>query len=239
MQENQKRQLISAVITLFVSAAVVCSLFILSLPYPDPPPPELGVEMNMEELSDIGNDFDNAAEGGEDVSNNVASNEVKEDNIVTQDVDDTPVVSKKKETPTKTVKEEEKTVEQTFNPNALFAKGKVKKTDGGGSSGISEGAGSGAGGNGEGKGTSFNLGGRGAKSLVPPTEVKTEQGKIVVEISVDKEGNVIHAKAGVRGTTISNSNLYRKCEQAAKKCKFAADPNAPEVQKGTITYRFS
>jgi hypothetical protein len=235
MNEEQKRKLISAVITLFVSAAVVCSLFILSLPYPDPPPPELGVEMNAEELSDVGNDFDNASEGGEDVSNNATSNNAEE-NIVNQNVEESPVVSKRNETATPK-KEEEKPAEPTINQNALFSKGKVKKGSGS-DQGISEGSGTGAGGNGDGKGVSFNLGGRGAKELVPPTASNNTPGKIVVEIIVDKEGNVVRAKAGVRGTTISNTNLYRKCEQAARKCKFAADSNAPEDQKGTITYRF-
>ena len=73
---------------------------------------------------------------------------------------------------------------------------------------------------------------------MPPSASNNTPGKIVVEIFVDKEGNVVRAKAGVKGTTISNTNLYRKCEQAARKCKFAADPSAPEEQKGTITYRF-
>lgn len=235
MNEENRRKLISAIITLFVSLIGTGILFVVALPYPDPPPPELGVEMNAEELSDIGNDFDNASEGGEDVSNNVASNDSKE-NIVNQDTEEAPISSKRNETVTPK-KENEKPAEPAINQNALFSKGKVKKGNGG-SQGISEGSGSGAGGNGEGKGVSFNLGGRGAKELVPPSASNNTPGKIVVEIFVDKEGNVVRAKAGVKGTTISNSNLYRKCEQAARKCKFAADPNAPEEQRGTITYRF-
>lgn len=235
MNEENRRKLISAIIMLFVSLIGTGILFVVALPYPDPPPPELGVEMNAEELSDIGNDFDNASEGGEDVSNNVASNYSKE-NIVNQDTEEAPISSKRNETVTPK-KENEKPAEPAINQNALFSKGKVKKGNGG-SQGISEGSGSGAGGNGEGKGVSFNLGGRGAKELVPPSASNNTPGKIVVEIFVDKEGNVVRAKAGVKGTTISNSNLYRKCEQAARKCKFAADPNAPEEQRGTITYRF-
>lgn len=235
MNEENRRKLISAIITLFVSLIGTGILFVVALPYLDPPPPELGVEMNAEELSDIGNDFDNASEGGEDVSNNVASNYSKE-NIVNQDTEEAPISSKRNETVTPK-KENEKPAEPAINQNALFSKGKVKKGNGG-SQGISEGSGSGAGGNGEGKGVSFNLGGRGAKELVPPSASNNTPGKIVVEIFVDKEGNVVRAKAGVKGTTISNSNLYRKCEQAARKCKFAADPNAPEEQRGTITYRF-
>lgn len=235
MNEENRRRLISAIITLFVSMIGTGILFVVALPYPDPPPPELGVEMNAEELSDIGDDFDNTSEGGEDVSNNVASNYSKE-NIVNQDTEEAPISSKRNETVTPK-KENEKPAEPAINQNALFSKGKVKKGNGG-SQGISEGSGSGAGGNGQGKGVSFNLGGRGAKELVPPSASNNTPGKIVVEIFVDKEGNVVRAKAGVKGTTISNSNLYRKCEQAARKCKFAADPNAPEEQRGTITYRF-
>lgn len=235
MNEENRRRLISAIITLFISLIGTGILFVVALPYPDPPPPELGVEMNAEELSDIGDDFDNASEGGEDVSNNVASNYSKE-NIVNQDTEEAPISSKRNETVTPK-KENEKPAEPAINQNALFSKGKVKKGNGG-SQGISEGSGSGAGGNGEGKGVSFNLGGRGSKELVPPSASNNTPGKIVVEIFVDKEGNVVRAKAGVKGTTISNSNLYRKCEQAARKCKFAADPNAPEEQRGTITYRF-
>ena len=235
MDEQNKRRLISAGVTLLVSLAVLSLLFVFSLPYPDPPPPEYGVEMNAEELSDIGNDIDNASEGGEDVSNNVASNNIEE-NIVNQDTEDAPISSKRNETVTPK-KEEQKPAEPAINQNALFSKGKVKQGSGG-SQGISEGSGSGAGGNGEGKGVSFNLGGRGKKELVSPTASTPKVGKIVVEILVDKEGNVVQARAILQGTTISDENLKRKCVQAAKKCKFAADSNAPEVQKGTITYRF-
>ena len=93
MNEENRRKLISAIITLFVSMIGTGILFVVALPYPDPPPPELGVEMNAEELSDIGNDFDNASEGGEDVSNNVASNN-SEEKVVTQDIEEAPVSSK-------------------------------------------------------------------------------------------------------------------------------------------------
>jgi outer membrane biosynthesis protein TonB len=235
MNEENKRRLISAVITLLLSMMGVGVLFVIALPYPDPPPPEYGVEMNMEELSDIGNDFDNASEGGEDVSNNVASNN-SEEKVVSQDTEEAPISSKNTKVE-KPKKEEKKPAEPTINQNALFSKGKVKKGNGG-SQGISKGSGSGAGGNGDGKGVSFNLGGRGAKELVPPASTTTEVGKVVVEIFVDREGNVVRAKKILNGTNIFDENLHRICEQAAMKCKFAANQNAPELQKGTITYRF-
>ena len=86
--------------------------------------------------------------------------------------------------------------------------------------------------------TSFSLAGRGAKSLGKPSSSNGKAGNVVVEIKVDKDGNVIEAKAGQRGTTLWDSNLWRLCEQAAKKCKFTASPDKTEVQKGTITYIF-
>jgi hypothetical protein len=42
-------------------------------------------------------------------------------------------------------------------------------------------------------------------------------GKVVVDIRVDKEGNVIQATAGARGTTITDATLLQKCDQQLKK----------------------
>jgi hypothetical protein len=41
-------------------------------------------------------------------------------------------------------------------------------------------------------------------------------GKVVVDIRVDKDGNVIQATAGARGTTITDAALLQKCEDAVK-----------------------
>ncbi|MBC35654.1 MAG: hypothetical protein CL663_06420 [Bacteroidetes bacterium] len=91
---------------------------------------------------------------------------------------------------------------------------------------------------GEGDGVSFSLGGRGAKTLPKPTYDSPEQGKIVVTIWVDKDGNVIRAVDGAKGTNISDLQLRRLAREAALRAKFTPDPNAPDVQKGTITYNF-
>ncbi len=65
------------------------------------------------------------------------------------------------------------------------------------------------------------------------------QGRIVVTVQVDRDGNVTSAKAGAQGTTITDAALRTKCEQAALKAKFTPNPSAPEIQRGTITFRFS
>lgn len=70
------------------------------------------------------------------------------------------------------------------------------------------------------------------------TDDGQKSGKVVVEIRVDKNGNVIRAKAGARGTTLSDANLWDKCEVAAEGSRFNTLESAPETQIGYITFNF-
>ena len=88
------------------------------------------------------------------------------------------------------------------------------------------------------EGVGYDLGGRGSKHLPKPAYDSEEQGKVVVEIKVDRNGKVVSAIAGVKGTTISDLRLRRLAEEAALRSVFSPDPNAPVRQKGTITYNF-
>jgi hypothetical protein len=63
-----------------------------------------------------------------------------------------------------------------------------------------------------------------------------EDGKIVVSVKVNIEGKVISATAGANGTTISEPGMRKQAENAARISLFARDTNAPEEQRGTITY---
>ena len=92
---------------------------------------------------------------------------------------------------------------------------------------------------GEGKGgPRYSLTNRKANSIPVPRDAFQEEGKVVVEITVDKNGNVIKAKAGVKGSTTSNPNLLDIARRAAMSAKFNPSADAPEEQKGTITYNF-
>ena len=234
-------KLIGLIVSIVAHGLLILCLLLMGLRYPDPPPPELGVEMDMGEFSDVGTDSEHAAEGGEDLSSE-SSYANDDNNELTQQSEDVPLVSKKTPSPTKNKKKPKDNVkpqseETKIDQNALFTKGRVKKGSGG-STGVGEGSGKGSGGEGGGSGISFSLAGRGKKSLPGPTATSPENGNIVVEIRVDQEGNVVFAKAGVRGTTLWDTNLWRRCEQAAKKSKFTAKPDAPELDPGTITYIF-
>ncbi len=234
-------KLIGLIVSIVAHGLLILCLLLMGLRYPDPPPPELGVEMDMGEFSDVGTDSEHAAEGGEDLSSE-SSYANDDNNELTQQSEDVPLTSKKTPSPTKNKKKPKDNVkpqseETKIDQNALFTKGRVKKGSGG-STGVGEGSGKGSGGEGGGSGISFSLAGRGSKSLPLPTATSSENGSIVVEIRVDQEGNVVFAKAVWKGTTLTDTNLWRRCEQAAKKSKFTAKPDAPELQKGTITYIF-
>lgn len=90
----------------------------------------------------------------------------------------------------------------------------------------------------EGSGVSYNLSGRKLKKTPGIIDKSQESGKVVVDIKVDKYGNVVRATAGARGSTTTSTILYKKAEQAALKAKFDANPEAPEEQRGIMTFVF-
>jgi hypothetical protein len=89
-----------------------------------------------------------------------------------------------------------------------------------------------------GQGVSYDLGGRSALRLATPKYNIEEEGRIVVEINIDRNGKVVQAVAGVKGSTTLNVDLLRAAKNAALQSVFEKNPNAPLVQKGTITYNF-
>ena len=138
------------------------------------------------------------------------------------------------------------------NPNSKnYTKGGGSGTGQGigNGSGIGSGSGSGTGGgtgsgtgtgigSGNGPGISFSLKDRNAKSLPKPEYSSKEQGTVVVKIWVNNKGEVTRVTAGERGTTTSDRTLWKLAENAAMRSRFTPEPNAPEEQTGSITYKF-
>ena len=79
----------------------------------------------------------------------------------------------------------------------------------------------------------YRLGGR--KAL---NKNCNESGIVVVKIEVDRNGNVIKATPGVKGTTNSASCLTEPAKRAALATRFNSDNKAPTTQVGTIIYEF-
>jgi colicin import membrane protein len=93
------------------------------------------------------------------------------------------------------------------------------------------------GGTGDGR-PSFNLKGRSALSLPKPSYPGNIEGIVVVEVNVDKYGNVTKAVAGVKGSTSLDAYLLEAARKAALATRFNQNLDAPAFQTGTITYHF-
>ncbi len=133
------------------------------------------------------------------------------------------------------------------NPNATFqdlkngSGGKGKGTAiGSGQAGSPNGTQGVQGGTGSGIGEGYSLGGRGLRGTIPLPSNKgyKKEGKVVVEIWVDRDGNVVDVKAPAKGSKNYDNAMVEAAKQAAREAHFNNDPNAPETQKGTITYKF-
>ena len=190
----------------------------------------------------------------------------EENKVITQELEETESLNIKetkktiiKEIIAKAEPEKPKVIEEKkADPRALF-KG---KNNGSTSQGISDkGAGDqgardgninsnnyGPGGNGGNNGGPGGQGGKGdpnyslgTRQAVSKAKFKNDcqqSGKVVVEIKVDRNGNVVKAIPGARGTTNTAPCLMEKAEQAALRTKWEADITAPELQIGKITYNF-
>jgi colicin import membrane protein len=96
------------------------------------------------------------------------------------------------------------------------------------SSGLSQGSG----------GVEFSLAGRNPLFLPKPKYEYQVEGKVVVEIRVDRNGNVTYARAGVKGSTTNEDHLIKAAQEAALKARFDSKSDAAYTQTGTITYHF-
>ncbi len=123
------------------------------------------------------------------------------------------------------------------NPNGSGTGGTGNGTGGGDGTGDGPGKGPDSG-PGIGSGVKFDLKGRAI--IKPPTLPKDtkEEGKVVVNIVVDENGNVTEAEPNGRGTTTTSALLKAKARQAAMATKFTVDGKIPE-QRGTITIIFA
>jgi TonB family protein len=125
--------------------------------------------------------------------------------------------------------------------SGLFGEGSSSRgeTEGEGTQGVSTGSATAGATSGIGGIGSYDLGGRslGRGGLVQPSYTVNDYGTVVVNITVDPAGNVIHAEIG-RGTNTPSTSLRSEALRAARGTKFNAI-NSANNQQGTITYRFN
>jgi len=230
-------------------------------PFPDSAAP--GIEIDFGNLTEGTGNVEDDKMGTSEVSESKTTQTIQnassetDEAVVTNDVEESVTIKKTKKIKkheNRIVKTQTKPVEEEKPSSALaeaLAKFKSKKSGStGGGDGNSGKAGNqgdpngnpdgnGTGGTGDfGKGTSFNLKGRLLLKRPEITDDSQEEGRVVVEITVDESGKVIKADPGSRGSTTTNAILYAKARQAAFSAKFNASTQGAKEQRGTITFVF-
>lgn len=239
----------------FITAAVmiVIAVVLISFGYdpPNPPIPEEGVEVNVGDADfGLGNNplpaNDAAAYAPPAAQNQVATQNTEpsvtmpsnnnQGNVTNPAAQEQPKVENK---------------EPEINRNALFTgrRNQNSQQNGSGSEGQTSGSGDQGNPNGTpgsrnyngdgGSGTNYRLSGRSAVSLPRPSYNSNLQGKIVIDIWVNQQGQVVRVDGPAQGSTIANSAMVEQAKQAARKARFNADTKALDEQKGSITYIFT
>jgi hypothetical protein len=238
IQEKNSR---SGVIGTILVHLLLLLLFIqFGLPYQDPPPVNDGAMMINFGDSDEGSGEEEPEVSSESVSENNAA----EESVLTQDNAEAIAINSSETQETETETQEEPVVSENLQ-NALNAANNAQNNNDGnqGDTGNPGNQGDPNGdpnsnGNSFSNGIGFKLGGRGKVSFKKPDNPTQEDGKVVVDIVVDKYGKVIKATPGARGSTTTNPILYKKAKEAALKAKFTSKLDVPTDQKGTMTFVF-
>lgn len=239
-------KIISGIVTAIIMAVVVAVLLAFGYDPPNPPIPEEGVEVNLGD-SDFGSGID-----PQPLSPAAATQAPSSPSqMATQHVEPTPSVGANansantvKPTPEQPKVEN---IKPEINRNALFT-GRRNQQSGTGSQGVTQGSGDQGSPNGSpnsnnysgngGNGMNFSLAGRSNVTLPRPNYSSNEQGTVVIQIWVDRDGKVTRAEYQPKGSSTSNGYLVSQARAAALRARFNADPNAPDEQRGTITYIF-
>lgn len=235
MTQESKNKTIAVAVTVAVHAIAVVLLVIMALTTPLPLPGEAGVEVNLGMYNE-GMGVNQKPKPSDEVRPATPKPETEEE-TVTQNTEETPAVEPskpKEEVPTvdpRALFKPVKPQESTSSEGNTETPGDQGNPNGGQNINNYEGLG------GSGGGPSYDLGGRNAKSLPRPSSDFNEEGTIVVDIWVDRDGRVQRAEIG-KGTNISNMKMRDTAKQAALSSVFAPDKEAAELQKGTITYKF-
>lgn len=88
-------------------------------------------------------------------------------------------------------------------------------------------------------GGNYNLAGRKVLSTPKKQPDCQEEGVVVVRITVAKNGKVMSAIPGVKGSTNTAPCLLKPAKEAALSTIWNSDGAAAEIQTGTIIYKFS
>ncbi len=256
MAKEKENQITAALLTIIICGLLLLFMIFLGLQRPFPPPPEYGVEVNLGNSNDgMGNEQPESVDAAVNAAQQ-PSHTPNTENIASAANENytniKPTRQQKPQQPVQQQNQPQSEEKPVLNPLASYTKPRTSSTanTAGSNEGITgrpgdqgveggtPGAANYSGTPGRGKGIGFDLTGRTSKNLAKPNYNSDEQGKVVVKIWVNQEGNVTRAEAGMKGTTTTDATLWKMSEQAAMRSSFSPKQDAPEIQTGTITYHF-
>jgi outer membrane biosynthesis protein TonB len=250
----------SFTITSIIFVILFALFFYLGLTSLDPPP-ENGIAINFG-TTEFGSGNIQPTDPIQSAPQPTAAKSAasSEDEILSQDIEEAVVIKAvKKAQPTKQVATEEVKPKPKENPkpsqstsdalssliNGPKSDGKAKGGEGPDNTAGDKGSINGnpyansyyGSGGGTGNGGGWGLNGRSISSRGKEVQKCNEFGTVVVQITVNRSGNVIAAKY-TKGTTNTNPCLVEPALATARKYKWQPDSNAPETQIGFITVNF-
>lgn len=233
MENNRRHRAIAAAATLLFHALLIAALVAGVLRYsseqdqPEWPPADSSEILFGGEFVMIGDQGASEAEAAAETAEVSDVSDVTDVTDVAAPSGDIKVPKDLKDPKAEAEKAEKAEKAEAIKDRVSFGKGKGKAGQPDGNS--ADGAVSGI--------AASGLGNRKAVSL--PSPAKGPMGKIVVKITVDRNGNVTSA-AYLSGVAPANASASarRSCVEAARRSRFSADPDAPASQTGTITYTY-
>ena len=250
----------SAIAALIIFLLLVVATFILTAySIPNPPPGDTFVEVGM---ADFGQDLSASGDTESETPSESPTEEVQEETSESQAADAADTQEIDTQETSEAVVESGSSTTTTTTPNPTptpdpkpdpkpsdelsGALGSLGQSGGGPSDGDGEGTGNEGVNDGEidGKGViaggdiGWALSGRGIIGKPTVTDNVTDDGVVVLDIYVDRDGKVTRTKRNYTQSTTSNSYLFEISEKAAKKASFSVKPDAPAEQKGQMTFRY-
>jgi len=259
-EENKKK---AWMITAIVHFLLLIFFLFYGLTQPDPLPEEAGVEVALGTTTtgfgkQAPTKVEETTEPVEEVKPDPTPTETNTPEPVTQDDSEiaVPKKEKKKEKKEEPKKEEPKMAEpkkeeekrkKKIDPKSLYSKptdsdskstysGSKGTTVGKGNEGTPDGVPVGKGALG-GSGGSWELFGRSLVSGVKIPDTK-EEGTVVLNIWVDRQGNVIRTTPNLRESTTTSEYLFQLAENAAKRTRYSLSAAAAVEQRGKMTFVF-
>lgn len=253
---EKKHSIISGSSTLVILGLIILICCLMGLKYPDPIPPEEGVEVNLGN-SDMGFGESVEPDASEEAEESAPPTPSTGENVSTQKAPSAAINTTKEQKTQKETKVQPKEAPKTetkkeaeTNTKALFPGS--KKNNNAGSQGVTQGGGDqgqqggnpnsnrydGKPGNG-GMGVKVDgIGNRINGKVAAPPKQEYEPGKIAIDVWIDENGNVVKAEWNQKMSNIFKSGAQRdQCIAAVKRTKYTARPGAGTV-KGTITFTF-